>query len=108
MQLEVIFSNPQTHNGNSNVLDYVFGGQEHFDQVITNLMGLNEDANKPPPASDETLRNLPSSVFQNSMEEKECSICQEDLEVGKAFVKLPCMHGYHNNCISDWLKVNGV
>lgn len=71
-------------------------------------MGMNDNPNKPPPASEETLRNLPKSVFQISMEEKECSICQEDFEIGKDFVKLPCMHGYHNECISGWLKVNGI
>ena len=36
----------------------------------------------------------------------ECSICQEDLEVGHEIVFLPvCNHSFHNECLQRWFRL---
>ncbi|CAJ1958913.1 unnamed protein product [Sphenostylis stenocarpa] len=35
-------------------------------------------------------------------EKKRCAICFEDFVVG---VRMACMHMFHKNCISEWLKI---
>ena len=37
-------------------------------------------------------------------EQKKCSICLEDFEVGSKIIYLPCFHYYHANCIETWVK----
>ena len=71
------------------------------------LMAMHDEENKPPAASEETLRNLPRVKFTDSEEHKECQVCQEDYKVGEETLKLPCKHIYHPDCILNWLKLNG-
>ena len=37
-------------------------------------------------------------------EQKKCSICLEDFEVGNKIIYLPCFHYYHAGCIETWVK----
>ena len=37
-------------------------------------------------------------------EQKKCSICLEDFEVGTKIIYLPCFHYYHSECIENWTK----
>ena len=37
-------------------------------------------------------------------EQKKCSICLEDFEVGTKIIYLPCFHYYHAQCIETWVK----
>ena len=37
-------------------------------------------------------------------EQKKCSICLEDFEVGTKIIYLPCFHYYHAKCIENWVK----
>ena len=37
-------------------------------------------------------------------EQKKCSICLEDFEVGTKIIYLPCFHYYHAKCIETWVK----
>ncbi|XP_049415721.1 uncharacterized protein LOC125878493 isoform X1 [Solanum stenotomum] len=36
--------------------------------------------------------------------EIKCSICQEDYVIGDEIGKLECKHGYHMECVQQWLK----
>jgi len=38
---------------------------------------------------------------------RNCSICLEDFCVGEARKTLPCMHGFHKECVDQWLGTNG-
>ena len=37
-------------------------------------------------------------------EQKKCSICLEDFELGTNIIYLPCFHYYHAKCIETWVK----
>ena len=37
-------------------------------------------------------------------EQKKCSICLEEFEVGNKIIYLPCFHYYHAKCIETWVK----
>eukprot|EP00891_Asterochloris_glomerata_P003629 jgi/Astpho2/3629/fgenesh1_pg.00058_%23_26_t len=81
-------------------LDMVTVGSEWLDQVgcllanlerlwaASRLTGLVAAARK--------------QLYFQSLEQK-CSICQCELELEETVVRLPCKHGYHRNCIFEWL-----
>lgn len=35
---------------------------------------------------------------------RSCTICQEDFLAGVTVVLLQCMHRYHKECITEWIK----
>ena len=37
-------------------------------------------------------------------EQKKCSICLEDFNIGEKIIYLPCFHYYHAKCIETWVK----
>lgn len=40
------------------------------------------------------------------LDENECSICQENLEIGQEIVFLPeCSHSFHNECLQRWFRL---
>jgi len=49
---------------------------------------------------------MASVIFSHSV--SECSICQEDFEVGATVLKLPCRHCYHADCVTEWLHQNNT
>ena len=46
---------------------------------------------------------LTNSILDKN-EQKKCSICLEDFEVGTKIIYLPCFHFYHSKCIEQWVK----
>lgn len=88
-------------------VDYVFGGQEAFDQIITTLMNLHDEQNKPPPASQSAIDNLIELKYSAGEESRECPICQDEYSPDESLLKLPCKHIYHPTCIKEWLRING-
>ncbi|KAI0136002.1 hypothetical protein F4776DRAFT_114927 [Hypoxylon sp. NC0597] len=82
--------------------------QEALDRIITNLMEANPQSNAPPPASEETIANLPKKNLDEVMlgpELKgECTICIDDMKIGDEVVVLPCKHWFHEQCVVLWLK----
>ena len=36
-----------------------------------------------------------------------CNVCLDDFEKGEKVKMLPCRHGYHNQCIEEWLITHG-
>ena len=66
----------------------------------------------PPQEQKKTILNL-SDYFEeitltqsilDKGEQKKCSICLENFEVGAKIIYLPCFHYYHANCIETWVK----
>jgi hypothetical protein len=45
---------------------------------------------------------------QISKIEYDCVICQKGYELKDKYIKLPCKHIYHENCIKTWLKKKNV
>ncbi|KAK8493052.1 hypothetical protein V6N13_046184 [Hibiscus sabdariffa] len=39
-------------------------------------------------------------------DEEACAICLEQLEVGFEAARMPCSHGFHADCIRNWLRQN--
>ncbi|KAI0159020.1 hypothetical protein BJ166DRAFT_593224 [Pestalotiopsis sp. NC0098] len=82
--------------------------QEALDRIITQLMEQNPQSNAPPPASEETIANLPRKKLDEQMlgpELKgECTICIDEMSLGEEAVVLPCKHWFHEECVVLWLK----
>lgn len=38
----------------------------------------------------------------------ECSICLETYKINDKILNLNCRHGYHKDCLSEWLKNNNT
>lgn len=56
-------------------------------------------------ASREGHHEVTMTVSLTSLE-AECVICQEAYEEGMTIIKLPCQHGFHEDCLTKWLKLN--
>ena len=55
------------------------------------------------------IRSLPSVTLTDVERElpedhRECSICLERFQNGEKRKTLPCLHGFHEECIDKWLK----
>ncbi|XP_068653604.1 E3 ubiquitin-protein ligase MBR2-like [Aristolochia californica] len=48
---------------------------------------------------------LDGGILSNVDDDIKCSICQEEYEEGDEIGKLRCEHGYHVNCIHQWLRL---
>ncbi|KAJ7597444.1 hypothetical protein C8J56DRAFT_920075 [Mycena floridula] len=100
--------------GRGRMGDYVFN-QEALDQIITQIMA-NDNSNRPVPATEEIVDNLPREVLEagSAMLEKDCAVCKEQFQIGtedpdeQVVVTLPCKHPFHEPCILPWLKSSGT
>ena len=73
----------------------------------------NGSENRNTGASASTISSLPTNTLENPKEElpedkRTCNICLEDFECGERRKCLPCLHGFHEKCIDQWLGLNGV
>jgi len=64
-------------------------------------------------ASSGAISSLPVSKVGDPQSElpedkRQCSICLEDFESGDDRTSLPCLHGFHTECVNRWLKSNGI
>ena len=71
---------------------------------------IQQWANIQPPfmnrATDEAIADLPR-VQVLEPEEVDCPICLETYVQGQTKVQLPCQHEFHEECVVEWLKING-
>ena len=51
-------------------------------------------------------QNIPPRKMESSDGEQQCSICQEEIEVGESIKILPCKHHFHTDCIDHWLSMH--
>jgi hypothetical protein len=45
-------------------------------------------------------------IFTCEEMSKECSVCQDNMEVGENVLRLSCCHAFHSECIMTWLHKN--
>ena len=61
-------------------------------------------------ASAQTISCLPvarvSDPERLPEDARQCLICLEDFEEGQERKTLPCLHGYHSQCVDKWLQTN--
>jgi len=85
--------------------------QSMFNTALEETLAAHSTENTPyklQPATEEALGRLRVMIMNDDVEvdEKECAICQEDMEVGNEIVFMPaCDHGFHNECMQRWLKL---
>ncbi|EAZ43144.1 hypothetical protein OsJ_27734 [Oryza sativa Japonica Group] len=60
-----------------------------------------------PPAARSAVEALPSAVVAagEDGEWEECAVCRDGVAAGERVKRLPCSHGYHEECIMPWLDV---
>eukprot|EP00986_Skeletonema_menzelii_P009753 scaffold4522_cov141-Skeletonema_menzelii.AAC.12 len=85
--------------------------QMNYQQLLETLGDGSEHRNTGASAS--TISSLPVNQLTNPLEElpevqRTCNICLEDFERGERRKCLPCLHGFHEKCIDQWLGLNGV
>ncbi|XP_026759632.1 E3 ubiquitin-protein ligase RNF181 [Galleria mellonella] len=56
----------------------------------------------PPPASKETVKNLPEITIED--DDSSCPICLKNFQSGDKAKKMPCLHLFHSTCILKWLE----
>ncbi|KAM3586349.1 hypothetical protein VKS41_002869 [Umbelopsis sp. WA50703] len=100
LDIQMLAGNPE---------DYVFT-QNGLDDVITQLLEQATSRNAPPPATDEAIANLKNRITttQDVDENQDCSVCKEEFGIAEQVLILPCQHFFHQDCIKQWLQVNGT
>eukprot|EP00529_Nitzschia_sp_RCC80_P013208 CAMPEP_0113471368 /NCGR_PEP_ID=MMETSP0014_2-20120614/16939_1 /TAXON_ID=2857 /ORGANISM="Nitzschia sp." /LENGTH=585 /DNA_ID=CAMNT_0000363995 /DNA_START=116 /DNA_END=1873 /DNA_ORIENTATION=- /assembly_acc=CAM_ASM_000159 len=64
-------------------------------------------------ADDSSINRLPVKKLEDPQKElpedaRQCMICLEDFEKGETRMTLPCLHGFHSQCCTKWLRQNGT
>lgn len=85
--------------------------QTMFNSAVEETVAAHSASNTPyklHPATEEALGKL-KVVFvseETVLEEKECSICQEDMDIGNEIVFMPdCRHCFHDECVKRWFTL---
>ncbi|KAK9129469.1 hypothetical protein Sjap_009956 [Stephania japonica] len=91
----------ELHVGNSE--DYVDAAG--YEAVLQNLAESEGGGRRgAPPAAKSAVAGLKKVVVLEGEEEVVmCAICKEGLGVGCVVKEMPCGHGYHEECIEQWL-----
>lgn len=82
--------------------------------IINNFfnVGGRQQENPNPPADKNVVLNLKEIVVdeknEKQMNEKECTICQENFKAKEIGKELKCNHLYHKDCIERWLKMHST
>ena len=81
-----------------------------FTDVMSTLVNPNERTyeNIPVVLEQEEINNLKQIVVNDDTiaegKHQKCTICLGPYEKGENLTILPCDHGFHTNCINNWLK----
>ncbi len=81
-----------------------------FTDVMSTLVNPSERTyeNIPVVLEQEEINNLKQIVFNNDTiaegKHQKCTICLGPYEKDEKLTILPCGHGFHTNCINNWLK----
>lgn len=93
--------------------DYASG--ETFDNIISELMNRNPQSTNVRAASDRAISQIKRHVLEAGSKGisgdkigEECSICQDEYADQETLLELKCHHIYHEECLLNWLKTNGV
>ena len=62
-------------------------------------------------AGESQIRSLPSATIHDvdklPVDSRQCAICLEDFKNGDVRKIMPCLHGFHADCVDKWLRTNG-
>lgn len=89
------------------------GGSRNIDGMsYEQLLTAFGDGTEHMGAQEEDIHSLPTSKIQNAEGElpenaRNCAVCLEDFKQGHVRKVLPCLHGFHQECIDKWLRSNG-
>lgn len=110
--------NPRTLNDvlNANVMllcctsaIFVFSGMMLAFSVQLKLVGTSDinpnDVEDTPKVEYKcTIPAVEMASVNNSFGTQECIICQDNFDVNKDVVVLPCKHIFHHNCLNHWVN----
>lgn len=57
-------------------------------------------------ADEGMIQSLPTQKLEGKPE-GECAICLDPFQSGHTRKTLPCLHGFHPDCVDHWLRSNG-
>ena len=75
------------------------------------LLQMFGDGSENRGADDFSIKALPVATIRNVKkdlpeEKRNCSICLDEFENGHRRRTLPCLHGFHEDCVDRWLRSN--
>ncbi|XAR59912.1 Ubiquitin--protein ligase [Bertholletia excelsa] len=96
-------NNSQNQNQNpiGSLGDYFIG--PGLDLLLQHLAENDPNRYGTPPAQKEAVEAMPTVKI---VENLQCSVCLEDLEVGTEAKEMPCKHKFHSRCILPWLELH--
>lgn len=100
--IELRFQVPEVDDYVGNPEDYVDAAG--YEALLQNLAdGDNGGRRGAPPAAKSAVMALQTMEIAPGNGSLVCAICKDSLYVGEMAKKLPCGHGYHEDCIVPWL-----
>ncbi|XP_074306624.1 E3 ubiquitin-protein ligase MPSR1-like [Silene latifolia] len=75
--------------------------------VLGSMLNSAEGKGGQPPAAKSAVEAMPRVEIKEGEEVGECVICLEEYKVGTTVKKMPCQHGFHEECIEKWLGLHG-
>lgn len=80
-----------------------------YSNIFNNLFDASQMNNVPLTATDDALKNIPIIEYSKLKDDekdkyKTCIICFDDFDNDSKLRILPCLHGFHIDCIDKWLK----
>lgn len=83
--------------------DLLHTGRDFNENDYEMLLALDDNNHQHGGATHAQINNLPESTVQ-AENLKECAICLETPTIGETIRHLPCLHGFHKDCIDEWLR----
>lgn len=103
------------YNLNNILQERLFGGNNQHRDVDTmnyeQLLTAFGDGTENLGADEHHIQQLPThQISENDAlpeDARQCLICLEDFTKGASRTILPCLHGFHTECCTKWLRTNG-
>ncbi|CAK9148300.1 unnamed protein product [Ilex paraguariensis] len=74
-----------------------------YEALLQNLAESENGRRGAPPAAKSAVSALETVEIKVEAEALVCAICKDSMRIGEVAKKLPCGHGYHDDCIVPWL-----
>ena len=89
-----------------------FGQRRNIDDMsYEQLLQAFGDGTENRGATESSIRSLPTATVLDvdtlPHDARQCMVCLEDFSAGESRKTLPCLHGFHQSCIDQWLRSNG-